>query len=60
MKEYICDICKENKADRHFKFKERKAYAMMDEHGFIHKSLYWIRLDICEHCFDKIVNGKNK
>ena len=56
MKTVICDICGKRKADRHFKVKEQKAYAEMDEHGFIHRALYWEHLDICKTCYEAFIN----
>lgn len=63
MKTTICDVCGKREADRNFKIKEQKAYAKMDEHGFIHRVLYWERLDICKSCYEAFIdlwNGGDK
>ena len=63
MKTVICDICGKRKADRHFKVKEQKAYASVDEFGFIHRMLCWTRIDICKACYEAFIDlrkGVNK
>lgn len=63
MKTVICDICKKREADRNFKVKEQKAYASMDEYGFIHRTLCWTRIDVCEKCYRAFIEqrkGVNK
>lgn len=55
MKTVICDICRKREADRHFKVKEQKAYASMDEYGFVHRTLFWTRIDICKTCMRRLI-----
>lgn len=56
MNKVICDICGKREADRHFKVKEQKAYASVDEYGFVHRTLCWTRIDICKTCYEAFIN----
>lgn len=55
MKTVICDICKKREAECCFKIKEQKAYASIDEYGFLRRTLRWTRIDICKTCYEAFV-----
>ena len=47
MNKCICDFCGENEASRNFKMKERKV-------------LCYVKVDICQECYYKILNECSK
>lgn len=55
MNKCICDFCGENEASRHFKMKERKW--VPTPHGNV---LCYVKVDICQECYYKILNECSK
>lgn len=53
MKKYICDVCKTNTANYHFKVKELKSVVRSDMHV-----MRWVRIDICDRCYNKLLRAK--
>lgn len=51
----LCDICKENEANKHFKVK-RPEYRWRD--GY-HGTNY-VKIDICENCYNKLISLTDK
>lgn len=51
----LCDICKKNEANKHFKVKQKERRWT---NGY-----YWTKyakIDICENCYDKLINLTDK
>ncbi len=51
----LCDICKKNEANKHFKVKRKERRW---RNGY-----YWTKyakIDICENCYDKLINLTDK
>ena len=57
MNKCICDICKRNTADKHFKVKEKREFPTY-EYGLVLMNSHWINIDICEGCYAKLMNIK--
>lgn len=48
MKTCICDLCRQRVADRHYKFLSIILYPRTN--------LGWVRLDVCESCYEETLN----
>lgn len=48
MKTYICDLCRQRIADRHYKFPSIILYPRT--------RLGWVQFDVCEHCYEETLN----
>ena len=55
----ICDICRKNEADKHYKIKERHEICEFTEHGVFAKSS-WVDIDICESCLCGLIIGRGR
>ena len=55
MQKVICDICEKKAADKHFKVKKEIETANFDM-GFVFPKREWVRIDICEYCYEKLFN----
>ena len=61
MDKCICDICDKNVASRQFKAKEKVKIPIL-KHGMVIPKNTWVKIDICEECYDKLFKnrkGKN-
>lgn len=54
MNKCVCDICKMNDAQKKFKVKQEKRIAIR-EHGLVIPRSKWVDIDICETCYDQLV-----
>lgn len=51
----LCDICKENEANKKFKVKQKKR---MFRNGYFWHG--WDRIDVCEDCYFKLISLTDK
>ncbi|MFR8012074.1 MAG: hypothetical protein ACLU8W_09990 [Clostridia bacterium] len=49
----VCDICRKNEADEHFKVK-KLVPTLLTELGVFDT---WERIDICQECYNKLIKG---
>lgn len=50
---HVCDICKKNIPDVKIKYKAKRQWTSWYEYG-------WERIELCQECLDKIINGKKE
>lgn len=54
MNKCVCDICKTNTAQENFKIKQKKLIPIF-ENGIVIPMSKWVNIDICETCYDQLV-----
>lgn len=59
MNKTICDLCKTKEANKNFKVKENKEFASYDCR-YVYQFRDWVRIDICNDCYKKLWEIKNK
>lgn len=54
MNKCVCDICKTNTAQENFKVKQKNLFTIF-EPGLVIPRSKWVDIDICETCYDQLV-----
>lgn len=59
MIKHICDICRKNEADKHYRIKELREICEFTEHGIFSK-LSWVDIEVCKSCLSGLITGEVK